>query len=72
MFTENEATAEQSESTTPINPHAAMEAALAAIGMEFDPHHFHGANADGEVKPEGSGCPFAQFFSGFFGGEKAR
>jgi hypothetical protein len=71
MFTEIESPVEQSEATTPAGPHAAMDATLAAIGMEFDPHHFHETTVGGEARTEGSGCPFAQFFSGFFGGETA-
>jgi hypothetical protein len=70
MFTENELTPplEQSKSTTPANP-AARDAAFAAIGMEFDPHHFHGEPVDGEANPadSASGCPYARFFSGLFG-----
>jgi hypothetical protein len=67
MFTEIESTVDQSESTTPTDPHEAMDAARAAIGMELDPHHFHQTTVGGEARTEGSGCPFAQFFSGFFG-----
>jgi hypothetical protein len=76
MLTEIESPVERSESTTPADPHAAIDTTLAAIGMEFDPHHFHETNVSGEARTEGSGtegsgCPFAQFFSGFFGGETA-
>lgn len=71
MFTENDLTPalEQSASTTPANPPAALDAAFAAIGMEFDPHHFQGEPVDGEAKPadSASGCPYASFFSGLFG-----
>lgn len=70
MFTEIESPVEQSESTTPADPHAAMNATLAAIGMEFDQHHFHETTVGGEAKTEGAACPFAQFFSGLFGGDR--
>ena len=72
MSTENESKLEHSESSTPAGAQAPMDAALAAMGMEFDPLHFHSATVDGEAKPEGSAsaCPYARFFSGLFGGDK--
>jgi len=69
MFTVNESNADQSESVTPNDPLAPMDATI-AFGMDFDPHHFHGATVDGEAEPEAARCPFAQFFSGIFGDEK--
>jgi hypothetical protein len=71
MFTEIESPLEQSKSATPPDPHESIDATLAAIGMEFDPHHFHETTVGAQAKTEGSGCPFAPFFSGFFGGETA-
>lgn len=72
MPTENESILEPSESRTPAGLQAAMDAALAAFGPEVDPLNFHKPTVDGEAKLEGSAsaCPYARFFSGFFGGEK--